>query len=221
MDNKDFQYVYFIENHLQSKPATIDFSNKEIYFDELEIAEQKLYEYDENYAYIIYKFKLFNSRIKNNKKNVEIVIKLKDKAENIFESRIFINDFSRDIFIYGFTFDITKVLSNVIEPPIFIPFNQVEEFEIYINYIRNVLKKKQDSKENEDFIFSSQKLLAGRDKKFNFSFYLMVLLESCTTKYVKRHLKFFKPDKIEEIGIIKETKLNQIKNLINLRLPLY
>ena len=142
MDNKDFQYVYFIENHLQSKPATIDFSKKEIYFDELEIAEQKLYEYDENYAYIIYKFKLFNSRIKNNKKNVEIVIKLKDKAENIFESRIFINDFSRDIFIYGFTFDITKVLSNVIEPPIFIPFNQVEEFEIYINYIRNVLKKK-------------------------------------------------------------------------------
>jgi len=141
-EKKDYQYVYFIENHLHSEPATIDFSQKYVETGELEPAEQKLYEHDQNFRYTIYRFKLFNSKIEpKKKKTLEIIIQLEDKDEKKFESRIYINDFSRDIFIYGFRFDKSKEWINVIEPPIFFPFNLTEEFEIYINYIRKVLKK--------------------------------------------------------------------------------
>ena len=69
-EKKDYQYVYFIENHLHSEPATIDFSQKYVETGELEPAEQKLYEHDQNFRYTIYRFKLFNSKIEPKKKKL-------------------------------------------------------------------------------------------------------------------------------------------------------
>ena len=73
----------------------------------------------------------------------------------------------------------------------------------------------QQSKENEDLIFSAQELLIEKEKKYDFSFYLTILLECFATKYNQRHLKIFKPDKIEKIGELPEKKIKIINNILN------
>ena len=46
-------------------------------------------------------------------------------------------------------------------------------------------------------------------------FYLLILLECFSTKYIYRHLLIFKPEKIIELGEVEEEKLEQIKNKLN------
>ena len=77
------------------------------------------------------------------------------------------------------------------------------------------MKLKQKSRQNYGLMLSVQNLILGKDKKFNFTFYLIILLECFTTPLVIRHLQCFKPSKIESLGIIQKEKLKQIKNILN------
>ena len=214
--NKDFQYIYFIENHIISETSNIIVSHHYAETIELEIVEDKIHEYYKNFKYIIYRFKIFTSKLLSKlkeKKKLEIIFKLKNSAGNIFENKIIITDFYRDIFIYDFKFKELKGWFKTIKPPISINFNHTQQFEIYLDYIRKKLKLLQNTKENEDFIFSTQKLLIGESKKYEFSFYLMIFLECYSTKYIRLFLKLFKPKKIDKIGGLSPKKIKLITNL--------
>ena len=217
---KEFISVYFIENHILISPVTIRFSKNLPQVGELEKVEQKLYEYNNNFIYTIYRFKINISKLestkKKEKKKMEIKIKLEDKEDNIFESKIYIDKFNKDIFIYNFKFEKSTMWTQMIEPPLSLKFSNIQQFEIYIEYIRKKLKLKQNADENIDLIYSTQELLIGSpDKKYSFSFFLLILLECFTTKCVQSLLSCFKPEKIEEIGKIPDKQLKRIKNVLN------
>ena len=77
--------------------------------------------------------------------------------------------------------------------------------------IRKTLKKSQKTVENEDFIFSTQKLLIVPGGKYDFSFYLLIFLECYSTKYVQRLLTIFTKDKIGEVGTCLEENERKVK----------
>ena len=109
---------------------------------------------------------------------------------------------------YEFNFEIKEL--NIL------PLKYQKQFEIYVDILRNKYQKKQNTPENEDFILSAQSLLIGIDKKYNFMFYLSILLECFSTKYIDRHFLLFNPEKISELGNVDDKKLSQIKNILNI-----
>ena len=216
---KDYINVYFIENHIQTSPANIGFSKNISEVRELEKVEQKLYEYNQNFLYTIYRFKINISKIETNKKGkkkLEVKIKLEeDIKDNQFEGKIIIDKYDKDIFIYNFKFEKNTIWTEVIDPPPSLHFSNIQQFEIYVDYIRKKLNLKQTANESIDLIYSTQDLLIGGNKKYSFSFFLLIFLECFNTKCVQRLLYCFKPDKIEEIGIIPEKHLKKMKNILN------
>ena len=212
-NNKDYQYVYFIENHLMSLAAEISLLKTSNEAEDLEKAKQDVVEEDKNFKYTLYRFKIYKSKLEDKlkqKKQLEFTIILKDENGNEFTNKIIIKDIKRDTYIYNFAFQRNKNL----EPPKSYNLSLEDQFEIYKEYIRKVLKKLQKTKENDDFIFCSQNLIMGKDKKFKFSFYLMILLECFSTDKALRHLTIFKNDKISEVGAISERRVTQIKNIL-------
>ena len=217
---RDYEYVYFIiENHEVSEEVTIDFSDKYNEANGLIEVLQNEYNLNENlkYKYSIYRFN-FNPPKGNQKETKkEIKIKLEKKNGNKFDGKITIFNSSGDIYIYDFKFDKMKNLTNEIKPPNFYKFSHLEQFNFYLDYIKNNLKiKKNNSQEKFDLFSSTQNFFNGNEKKFQFSFYLTVLLESFKSKYFKTHLDTFKLNKIQEKGIIPKSKENQNLNMIKL-----
>ena len=95
-------------------------------------------------------------------------------------------------------------------------FSLEEQFLIYIDFLRNgYMKIKQKSRQNFGLILSIQQLLEENDKKFKFTFYLIIFLECYATPLVQRLLLCFKPSKIEAVGIISVGKLKQVTNVLN------
>ena len=194
----NFQYVYFIENHIKNSINNIYLSNNnnnEVR--ELEKVEEKSFDLDPRFIYAIYVFKIYIS--KNEMEEQTIEINLQDTNNNIFKSKIIINDLLRNIFYYDFKFDKNICLNKEIEPPMFINLTHIQQFEIYINYIRNNLKLNDNL--SLDLIFSTQNLLIAPGQKYTFLFYLMILIECLNTKYLQRHLDIFIPEKIEKLKI--------------------
>lgn len=219
--NKDFKYVYFIENHNISEKVKIYFSK--YYYpeaDELLNIFQNVYEYTNNkFLYTIYRFKIYPSNIlskqkQNIKKKFDVKIKLENEKGCEFEKIITITNFGIDNFIYDFQFEKHQVLFLTFIPPDSFKFNHEQQFDIYVKYLRQTLKLKQNSKENKDLILSTQNLIIGKGKKYFFSFYLMILLECFTTNLIQRHLLVFKLDKIEGIGEIPDSKKRIIQNIL-------
>jgi hypothetical protein len=90
-----------------------------------------------------------------------------------------------------------------------------QQFVNYSHLLKTKYKILQGTKENDDFILSSQSLLSGPDKKFDFLFYLLIFLEGFKSKFVKRHLLIFKPEKISGLGELPEANIKQMKNILN------
>jgi len=232
-ETREFQYIYFIENHISESRVILNLSRKQTVADNLEcVRVDKKEEVKEIYIYSIYRFEFYPSTIKeiysetkenisNSKKNIskqtyDITIEMEDENEERFEKKITINDFENDIFIFDFKFDIRRGWIVDKCPPKSYSFSIEEQFLIYVDFLRNgYMKLKQKSRQNYGLILSIQNILIGKDKKFNFTFYLIILLECFATQLIIRHLQCFKPSKIESPGIISEEKLKQIKNILN------
>ena len=206
---RDFISIFFIENHIQTENVNIRLSenNKEAY--EFNSVQTKEIESNPNYKYIIYTFKINNSEVKG--KKLDIKLKIEGNKGYKSEFNINITDFERNQFIYDFKF----IKEKDGELPSSIALDQVQQFDIYLTFIRKELKKIQNSQENEDFIFSTQKLLIGPGKKYEFSFYLQIFLECFSTKYIQRLLMIFRKDKIGKIGEIPQKKKIIIANIIS------
>ena len=243
-ETREFQYIYFIENHISESRAILNLSRKQTVADNLEcVRVDKQEEVKEIYVYSIYRFKFYSSRVKEiyseNKGNIsklkenisknldiqfkqkviktyDIIIEMEDEREEIFEKKITINDFERDIFIFDFKFDKIRGWIVVKEPPKTYSFSLEEQFLIYVDFLRNgYMKLKQNSRQNYGLIFSVQNMLLGKGKKFKYTFYLIILLECFTTPLFIRHLSVFKPSKIESPGTISKEKIEKVKNVLN------
>ena len=95
------------------------------------------------------------------------------------------------------------------------PLPYEQQFDFYVEILRKKYRKQQNTKENEDFILSSQTLLTGPNKTYNFLFFLSIFLECFSTKFAYKQLIIFKPEKIKGIGKVSDTKLNQMNVILN------
>ena len=242
---REYQYVYFVENHIKSTHIFIELSRNQIVADNLECVKTDIKEINSKdiYIYSIYRFRFYSSRIKeidseikknlyilkgnmpNNwdiqfnhieAKNYDIAIELMDEKGDKFEKIINIKDFENDIFLFDFKFDKISDLSKNKYPPKSYSFSLEEEFLIYIDFLRNGnMKLKQKSRQNYGLILSVQQILEESEKKLNFSFYLIILLECYATPLVQRLLFLFNPSKLDSLGVISQGKLKQITNVLN------
>ena len=211
--NRDFQYVYFIENHIINAIATIFLENISNEVNGLEEIQQPNYKSDKGIEFkcSLYRFKL---EIKQ-KKKLEVIISLKNAKDEIFHKRIIIPDSSRDNYIYDLIFDPKKTNTEIKEPPISFSFSHCQQFEIYVDYLRKQ-KIKQKDPEKIDLILSTYLLLLEEGKTYEFSFYLMILMECFTTHLVENYFAIFNSKQIKGVGEIKCTKLKYIISLINI-----
>ena len=210
--NRDFQYVYFIENHIINENATISLENNSNEINSLEEIPQTNYKSDKGVEFkcSFYRFKL---EIKK-KKKLDVTINLKNDKGETFSKKIIIQDASRDNYIYDLIFEPTKT-SEPKEPPTSFIFSHEQQFEMYTNYLKK-LKIKQQDFENTDLILSTHLLFLGKEKKYKFSFYLMIFLQCFATSLIQVHLAAFKPEKIEELGEISPEKIKIAINIINI-----
>ena len=210
--NRNFQYVYFIENHIINAFPTIFLDNISDKANSLEELQQHNYKSDKGIEFkcSLYRFKL---EIKQ-KKQLNVTICLKNDNDEIFYKKIIIPDANRDNYIYDFIFEPKKKNIEIKEPPTSFNFSHYQQFEIYVNYLRNQ-KIKQYDQENLDLILSTQLLLMEKGKSYEFSFYLMVLLECFSTYLVENHLAIFNSEQIKGIGEIENKKLKQTISIVN------
>ena len=133
-ETREYQYVYFIENHIETAHLIIELSRNQVVADNLECIKMDRKEINskEIFIYSIYRFRFYSSRIKNidseikenlfklkdnipkhwdiqykqeEAKNYDIIIELTDEKNVKFEKIINIKDFKNDIFIFDFKFD--------------------------------------------------------------------------------------------------------------------
>ena len=213
IDNeKIYHYVYFIENHIDNENCKLKLSedNNNIAW-ELKLELQNQYKQNNNiFIYSLYRFKIFIPKF--NYKLNDIIIILENSKGYKFEGKITIKEFNKDIFIYNIKFEKNIGWLSSAEPPLSFNFDLFQQFEIYINYIRN-LNFKQNSTKNNDLIISTQNCITGEDKMYTFSFYLSIFSECYKTNLIKRHLALFKMEKLSGIGKIEKEKLKKYINL--------
>ena len=206
--NKEHHFVYFIESHDKSKQIKISLSPEYKNNDTLELIQKKDNSEIKNLIYNIYRFKIFPDNYDKNKKFYEINLLLEENKDenqsNKVESILQIYDIKKDFYDYNFYNEKINIIK----------LSNEQKFQIYIDYLKS-LKIKQGSKENEEFILSTQLLIAGKDKGYTFLFYLLIFLECYTTKLVHRHLLSFKPEKIKGLGKVSNIRQKQMSNILN------
>ena len=222
-DIKTYYYIYFIENHDINSLAQVNLSKKYNEVDDLELVKQEqIYENKEDnskYIISIYRFKLFYSKISSkikSKKKFEVELSLQDIEDKKFITKILITSFDRDLFLYDLKFEENKSLFGTNKPPKSIELPLIQQFEIYVLYLKNDIDKKNKNIEHKNLILSTESLIFEKDLKFNFSFYLIIFIECYQTEYIKNYLLEFKPEKGLKIEKIKEEKLKEIFNILEM-----
>jgi len=200
-------YIYFNVAYEKSKKYKIYLSEEYKGFNTLEkIEEKELEELNASLILQIYRFKIILENENDYKKRPEFIVYVEE--ENSYKNQyiIKINDLKRDFYEYNFKIEKIDIL----------PLKYQQQFLNYSQLLKNKYKIKQGTKENDDFIFSSQSLLLGNDKKYDFFFYLLIFLDGFKSNNVKRHLLLFEPDKISGLGELSETYIKHFKNILNI-----
>ena len=207
LENKEYKYIYFIENHDKTKNLKIYLSPEYKGADNLEKLEEKdMSEIMDSSSTTIYRFKIIPEYLEKGegKKFYEVVVIAEEENGEKHNYTIEFMDVKKDFYEYDFNIKEVDIL----------PLSYELQFDFYVDYLRKT-KKLQASKENEELILSTQRLLLGNDKKYDFLFYIVMFRECFTTKYIGRHLILFKPERIKGLGNLPEKKLTQISNVIN------
>ena len=205
-NDKIIKYIYFIITYDKSKQLKVYLSSEYKGADTLEKindipfdAENGLFTSD------VYRFKIMEEdlKLKQDKKEYQIPVFIENEKNKYI---IKLKDLKRDYYEYNFEIREIDVLL----------LDYQKQFEIYLDILRIKFQKKQGTPENEELILSTQSLLTGTDKKYNFLFFLSIFLECFSTKYITRHILLFKPEKIIGLGEISNKKMNPMKNILNL-----
>jgi hypothetical protein len=207
--NKEFHFIYFIESHDKTKKIKIYLSPEYKDNDTLEsILEKDSTEIRNSLISKIYRFKIFPDNCDKSKKEQEISVffeEMKDEEPIKSEYTLKIRDIKKDYYDY----DLYDEKINIVR------LTYEQKFELYVSYLKSK-NIKQGTKEKDEFILSTQTLLAGQDKRFDFLFYLLIFLECFSTKLVHRHLFSFKPKKIRGLGKVPKVRLGQMTNILNM-----
>ena len=145
-ENEKCNYIYFILTHEKGKKFKISLPNEYEGKDSLEkINETENRKGPTIYSSKVYRFKIIPDSLKKDKEQkYEISISVEDEDDGRKKEYIIkFTDGTKDFYEYDFCIE---------ELDIF-PLNYQDEFEIYIDIIRNKFKKKMDSIENDNLIF--------------------------------------------------------------------
>ena len=211
-NEKEDNYVYFIENHEKKEIARLFFMKKYSEANFLEIA----YEIVDNpdYDIFIYRFKLLNQNIKKKRDKIDITIKLEDKEKYKFESRLTNIKLNQNNFIFDFQFEKSQFLFVINTPPKSLKLSHIDQFIYYLNYLRNKLKCDKDSVENNHLILSIQKILE-EDEEYDFISYLLIFKECSSSSSIQAHLNLFKQSKIKPKKDVNNILLSELKELVD------
>ena len=167
-EDREYHYIYFNEIHDVIKEIKIEISQEYSGFNTLEIFDRKNpfeLSYNSTTSLKIYRFKIYPDLFeKNNLETNKIKINIEQqnkKSQFIFNVENI--DIHKDYYEYNFGKGITEID--------FVKISYEQQIEIYNNFILNTLNKKQDSKENEEFILSTQKLIIAPDSKYTFTYF--------------------------------------------------
>lgn len=203
-ENKEHHFIYFIESHEKTKEIKVYLSPNYKDSDTLEMIEQKDSSNIKNSLISnIYRFKIYPDNYEPNKKEENVTLIMEDKS-NKSEYIIKINDIHMDFYDYNLRMNKIDIFKLSYE----------QQFQIYIDYLRKKLNIKQNSKENDEFIISTHLLI--ENQKYDFLFYLLILLECFTQKIGYKHLLIFKPENIRGLGEVPDIKIKQINNILSM-----
>ena len=210
-EDREYHYIYFNEIHDVIKEIKIEISQEYSGFNTLEIFDRKNpfeLSYNSTTSLKIYRFKIYPDLFeKNNLETNKIKINIEQqnkKSQFIFNIENI--DIHKDYYEYNFGKGITEID--------FVKISYEQQIEIYNNFILNTLNKKQDSKENEEFILSTQKLIIAPDSKYTFYFYMLIFKKCLDTKLLQKHILLFDLEKLNGIGNFPEKELNPIRSLL-------
>jgi len=206
VNGKIFKYIYFIITYDKSKKLKVYLSPDYKGAGTLKKINDNSFD-DKNglSKSDVYRFEIMEKslKLKEGQKEYQIPVYINNKK---YQYIIKIKDLKRDYYEYNFEIKEIDVLL----------LDYQKQFEIYLNILRNKYKIKQRTPENEDFILSTQSLLIGPNKKYNFLFLISIFLECFSTKYIYRHLLLFKPEKIIGLGGVENNKIKAMKNILNI-----
>ena len=205
-EHNEFKYINFIITHHKSKELKVYLPSEYRGSQSLEkINDKAINERNDLLTSDIYHFKIikeaFNLKIGQEEYQIPVNIEYENEKYQYF---IKLKDLERDF--YEYNFEIKDLVY---------PLNYQKQFEIYLDILRNKFHKEQNTKENEDFILSTQSLLIEPNKNNNFLFYLSILLECFSTEIINEHLLKFQPEKMTELGEVSDIKLVQMKTKLN------
>ena len=193
-EEEDYHFVYFIDTHEKTKKIKIYLSDDYEEAETLEFIKEKEIQKESNeFISEVYRFKIIPGSLGREQDNkYQILIIGEDKDKVIHQYKLKFNDESKDYYEYDFHFEELGMQ----------PLSQEEQFEIYIEILRKTFNKKWNSKDNENLIISTHRILDMEGKKYNFFFYLLIFMECFKTKYIQNHLLKFKPEKIQFFFIL-------------------
>ena len=214
-ENRDYNFVYFIHTYEKYRYLKIFLPEEYIGKDTLEeityLKYEKEKDLNELITYEVYRFKIIPEALKKDEDQIyQLLIFAEDESGKNYQNIIKITEEKKDIFVYDFVYDFHMTELNIHF------LSHEKQFEIYSETLKRRLLKKYNSKENESLILSTFKLLDEAEKKYNFSFYLLIFLECFKTKYIQQLLLKFKPENIRGLGTFSEYKIKLYKNILNL-----
>ena len=193
MEENIYNYIYFNITHDNQKNYEIYLSQDYTHFETLEKIEEM--ESNSQSGPLITKFYRFhiipdNLGKEENGTKYKIEVCVKDENNKEYKYNIKFNDIDKDFYEYNFKIEEIDVL----------PLDYEKQFEIYKKILREKYKKLQKTKENDYFILSAQMILEEEDIKYNFSFYLLFILECFSTELFGKQILLFNPNKIKGVG---------------------
>ena len=207
---REYHYIYFNEIHDVLKEVKIEISKEYEGFNTLEILDGEnpfKSKYNSTQVLKIGRFKLYPEIFEQNQPNKNIIINLEQEGKKEqFTLDLEQIDIHKDYFEY----DLNKKVGQID----LIRTSYEEQLDIYYNFILNKLNKKQDSKEIEEFILSTQRLISSPNVKYSFHFFMSIFIKCLNTKILQKNILLFDTEKINEIGIFSEEEINEFRNLL-------
>ena len=215
MDIKNkFFLVHFIENHISNINFNLNLFGKNSNFETEIISKKNFKKNNFNYTSVVYCIK-----IPNPSPEFEAIIQFKEENDevNIYRKKLSSSEIKLNVKNqYIFLFDIVFENPCTSESSKMITLEKYDEFQIYLQVVREKYNISRESEKNDDFICNLKQFVMGKDKKFDFLFYVSVLSEiyySSTFFYVT--LRSFKYENLIENKNPDEERIKKSKDIIN------
>ena len=235
----DFNYVYFIENHINTENPVVSISSDYMYGELAQLNQETKNIHNEKFIVTLYRLKIYPPKIKErNKEEIDIKFELENRGQKfIYKEKI--KEFDKDNYIYDLKFE-EKGKLRKIKPPKSIMLSHQQQFEIFRDYLKDKEKiKLLKDKRRENLVICTQKLF---QKEYSLNFYAVIFLECLSKlirikqyllfdplkvkgtdkkeiqKYIERSFNYINSNKKDPDSILKECKSEEEKNECGMKL---